>query len=68
MTYQLNIVPGELTLPQLRQVQQGADLKLAVLAGAMLLSATLLLATGWPLLAAPLGICALFFAAKAVLS
>lgn len=24
MTYQLNIVPGELTLPQLRQVQQGA--------------------------------------------
>ena len=40
----------------------------SVLAGAALLSATVLLATGWPLLAAPLAVCALFFAAKAVLS
>jgi ubiquinone biosynthesis protein len=58
----------QLQMLQQRQVQQGADLKLAVLAGTTLLSATVLLATGWPLLAAPLAVCALFFAAKAVLS
>ena len=51
-----------------QQLQQGADLKLAILAGAALLSATVLLATGWPLVAIPLAVCALFFAAKAVLS
>lgn len=58
----------QLQILQQRQVRQGSDLKLAVLAGATLLSATVLLATGWPLLATPLAICALFFAAKAVLS
>lgn len=58
----------QLHLLQQRQLQQGADLKLAILAGAALLSATVLLATGWPLVAIPLAVCALFFAAKAVLS
>jgi ubiquinone biosynthesis protein len=58
----------QLQILQQRQVRQGADLKLAVLAAASLLSATVLFATGWLWLAAPLAVCALFFAAKAVLS
>jgi ubiquinone biosynthesis protein len=53
---------------QQRQVRQGSDLKLAILAGTALLSATALLVTGWPFLAAPLAVCALFFGSKAVLS
>ena len=58
----------QMQLLQLRQQQQGQQLKLAVLASGGFIAAALLLATGWPLLAAPLGICAVFFAAKAVLS
>jgi ubiquinone biosynthesis protein len=58
----------QLQLLQQRQVRQGADLKLAVLAAASLLSATVLFATGSLWLAVPLAVCALFFATKAVLS
>lgn len=58
----------QMQLLQLRQHQQGQQLKLAVLASGGFIAAALLLATGWPLLAAPLAICAVFFAAKAVLS
>ncbi len=53
---------------QQRQLQQGQALKLAVLASGAAVSAAVLLAIGWPVLAGALGVVAMFFAAKAVLS
>lgn len=65
---QQQLLVQQLTQMQQRQLQQHSSLKMAILASGALLAASVLLATGWPMLAIALGSSALFFTIKAVLS
>lgn len=65
---QQQLLVQQLTQMQQRQLQQHSALKMAILASGALLAASVLLATGWPMLAIALGSSALFFTIKAVLS
>lgn len=65
---QQQLLVQQLTQMQQRQLQQHSALKMAILASGALLAASVLLATGWPMLAIVLGSSALFFTIKAVLS